>query len=105
MDIDRSLTTGREEACDRIQSCLPLLRAMGVLVTPHLHSGVTHILCDLIDDVHTINAVDIDAATFRDPTRGGEVLTHLRNVKGESEGGQQTLFISPMWVRRKWASV
>ena len=100
MDIDRSLNTGREEACDRVQSCLPLLRAMGVLVTPHLHSGVTHILCDLIDDVHTINVVDVDAETFRDPTRGRAILTHLRNAKG----GKQTLFISPMWVRRKWAS-
>ena len=100
VDIDRSLNTGREEACDRVHSCLPLLRAMGVLVTPHLHSGVTHILCDLIDDVHTIKVVDIDAETFRDPTRGGAVLTHLRNAKV----GNQTLFISPIWVRRKWAS-
>jgi hypothetical protein len=104
MDIDRSLNTGREEACDRIQSCLPLLRAMGGLVTPHLHSGVTHILCDLIDDVHIINLVDIDAESFRDPTRGGAILTHLQNARRESEGGKQTLFISPMWIRRKWTS-
>jgi hypothetical protein len=99
MDVARSLNT-----CDRIQSCLPLLRAMGGLVTPHLHSGVTHILCDLIDDVHTINAVDIVAETFRDPARGGVVLAHLRQATGESEEGKQTLFISPMWVRLKWAS-
>ena len=67
MDIDRSLKTGPVEACDRVQFYLPVLRTMRVLVTPHLHSGVTHILCDLIDDVRTIDVVDVDAETFRYP--------------------------------------
>jgi hypothetical protein len=35
-----------------------------IVQVPHLHSGVTHVLCDLIGGIHTINEVDIDAEMF-----------------------------------------
>merc|ERR1712137_849693 len=39
-----------DDPLDTIASCLPLARALGAIVTPHLHSGVTHVICNIKQD-------------------------------------------------------
>jgi ATP-dependent DNA ligase len=87
------------ESCDQIASSLPLARAMGALVTPYLHSGVTHIICDLKDGLESLayhGNVSDDA--FNNMNRGKRLVDRLK----EFEVPIHVTFVSPKWVRSLW---
>jgi ATP-dependent DNA ligase len=80
-----------------VASCLPLARAMGAQVTPHLHDGVTHVLCELAKDRVLWN--ECDGNWFAHVERGREICARLGAMhKGQSK----VVFVSPDWVRRHW---
>lgn len=87
-----------------ISSSVPLLRAMGCLVTSHLHTGVTHVLCDLKDDVQIAiwrqgKTLDV----FTDVSRGRRLLERLNEVK-EEETTPEVRLVSRRWVGSLWNS-
>lgn len=72
---------------------------MGALVTPHLHSGVTHIICDLKDGLESLayhGNVSDDA--FKNMNRGKRLVDRLK----EFEVPIHVTFVSPKWVRSLW---
>jgi hypothetical protein len=80
-----------------VASCLPLARAMGAQVTPHLHNGVTHVLCELKQDLLAWR--DFDATFFQHPKRANRIKTRL---SGMHKSQCDVLFVSPGWVRSQW---
>jgi len=67
---------------DEIMSALLLAKAMGGLVTPHLHSGVSLILCLLkpgMDEITYEESVT-SSDVFQDPERGQRLLHHLEHT-------------------------
>lgn len=80
-----------------VASCIPLARAMGAQVTPHLHNGVTHVLCELKQDL--LRWRDFDAQLFQHPTQANRIKTRL---SGMHKGPCDVTFVSPGWVRSQW---
>jgi hypothetical protein len=70
-----------EAQASRLSAAIPLLTSMGAYVTPHLHSDVTHILCDLRDGAEQIHVLgtseSIDPHTFVDASRGKEIAARI----------------------------
>jgi len=82
-----------------VASSLLLVKAMGAHVTPHLYHGVTHILCDLNQDMlHWNSSISISA--FGDSKRG-EVL-HQRLLDMEELQSVDITLVSLDWVRGQW---
>jgi len=82
----------------QIAAVLPLARAMGALVTLHLHDGVTHVLCDLKSDMQQIKyGDDVVATHFRDPVGGQRLLDRLHATSDRRIPGLK--LVSPDWVR------
>lgn len=77
-----------------VSSCLPLVRAMGAQVTPHLHNGVTHVLCEMRD---CCKWNDFDAAGFSDAKRARRIKTRLGMMNST-----RVMFVSPDWIRKQW---
>jgi hypothetical protein len=88
----------KDSGSEIILSVLPLAMAMGALVTPHLHSGVTHVLCDLTGDASTCNIEDATSANFRDPVRGQQFLDYLL---GSLPKNSNIELVAPTWIRSK----
>ena len=88
-----------DESCDSILASLPLARAMGALVTPHLHKGVSHILCDMKGgDDYIVYDTNSSVDFCRDIRRYEILLGRI-----ESIGLRGPLnFVSPDWIRSKW---
>ena len=89
-----------DDSTHGILSVLPIARAMGGVITTHLTSAVTHIVCDLKvgrqEDV-----LDLASATsnhFCDAERGGKLLDHLHSEKL----GNGVSLVHPNWVRSSW---
>ena len=80
-----------------VASCLPLARAMGVQVTPHLHDGVTHILCELKQDL--LPWKNFDANFFEHSKQANRMKTRLA---GMHKAQCDVIFVSPAWVRSQW---
>ncbi len=80
---------------DEITSVLPLVSAMGGLVTPHLHSGVTHIIC-LLEDVEIEDATCADNFILKE--RGRRLTDYLRQTFPRSK---KLKLVSPHWMRKK----
>ncbi len=88
-----------ESAMGEVASVLPLAKAMGAKVTPHLHQGVTHILCDIVCDKFNWHP-SISTNTFHDLKRGSSL--HQRLTEMNSDSSIDVLLISPSWIRSKW---
>ena len=91
-----------------VAASLPLATAMGAIVTPHLHSGVTHVLCEL--KRHTVIEwkATLPRSIFSDPEYGARL--HERLISLEDSAGlkrqrrRTVLLVSPAWMDEKWAS-
>jgi hypothetical protein len=83
---------------DTLLSVLPLAKAMGALVTPHLHSGVTHVLCDLIRDTSRCSLDGATLTIFRDSKKGRQLLDYLVGALHKKSNVQ---LVSPKWIRSK----
>jgi len=86
---------------DKVISTLPLVSAMGGLVTPHLHSGVTHIICLLKADIE----IPIEEAKCHDifvhKERGRCLMDYLRHQFPQNN---KLRLVSPDWIRNKLKS-
>mmetsp|Transcript_21953 Transcript_21953/g.60996 ORF Transcript_21953/g.60996 Transcript_21953/m.60996 type:complete len:1287 (+) Transcript_21953:202-4062(+) len=81
---------------DEITSVLPLVSIMGGLTTPHLHTGVTHIICLMRDDSeHPYeDAMSLDIFVCKE--RGHRLMQYLRqNFLHRNE----LKLVSPNWIR------
>eukprot|EP00535_Pseudo-nitzschia_heimii_P005514 CAMPEP_0197185110 /NCGR_PEP_ID=MMETSP1423-20130617/11181_1 /TAXON_ID=476441 /ORGANISM="Pseudo-nitzschia heimii, Strain UNC1101" /LENGTH=1333 /DNA_ID=CAMNT_0042636077 /DNA_START=94 /DNA_END=4092 /DNA_ORIENTATION=+ len=83
-----------ESNADEITSILPLISSMGGLITPHLHSGVTHVVCLLKCNI----AMPIEAAKsldlFVSKERGRLLIDCLDNRFPQKK---EVTLISPNW--------
>lgn len=96
---------------DILESCIPLARVMGALVTTCLDERVTHVLCNLAGDRDMVEySVEVSAQSFVDPARGQRLLDRLARLTGSSGqdhrpqvGKKPVALVSPAWIRkRKW---
>jgi hypothetical protein len=82
-----------------ISASLPMMRVMEAKVSAHLHKGVTHILCRLVDTV-CLPFIEFDAGKFADPKTARHMRTRLLML--HPNGANHVLFISPGWVQAKY---
>jgi hypothetical protein len=86
-----------------IASVLPLARVMGALVTPHLHAGVTHVVCELEEGTDfVVWTTTTEPSCFRDPARGQQVLNRLVKIDWGSAGSHTVSLVSVIWIREMW---
>jgi hypothetical protein len=86
-----------------IASVLPLARVMGALVTPHLHAGVTHVLCELGEGTDFVGwTTTTEPSCFCDPARGQQVLDRLVKLHWGSAGNHAVSLVSAKWIREMW---
>jgi hypothetical protein len=82
-----------------VASCMSLARVMGAQLSPHLHDGVTHILCELKGGSLMMKWDDFDANNFVCTKRGVRMKTRLRIMH---ETNCNVIFVSPEWIRSQW---
>ena len=87
------------KAVGSISSVLPLARAMGAIVTSHLHSGVTHILCELKRHKILEWSATLSRAVYSNEESGIRLHDRLLSLE---ESGAGILLVSPDWVNEKW---
>jgi hypothetical protein len=84
-------------------SLLPLARVMGAFVTPHLHAGVTHVLCELGQGTDFIVwTKKMEPSCFRDPARGQPLLNRLVKLDADRTGDHPVALVSAKWIRDMW---
>ena len=98
----RWMNIRKEHLRNHISSVLPLMAAMGAHITPHLHSGVTHVLCHLKSPQSQVWQPDTSNEIFSDQDRGKLLNSRLLELEGNQRDRNVTL-ISPAWVRMRWA--
>jgi hypothetical protein len=94
---ERERWEGTATETGAIASCLPLARAMGAAVTPHLHDRVSHILCELNKDF--ISWDEFSADRFANPKRAYRIKNRLTTMHGDN---CRVSFVSPDWIRNQW---
>lgn len=86
-----------------IASVLPLAKVMGALVTPHLHAGVTHVLCELGEGTDFVAwTTTTEPSCFRDPARGQQLLNRLVKLDSGRAGNHAISLVSAKWLREMW---
>jgi len=91
-------TERRGENADDVASVLPLASALGAILTPHLHNGVTHVLTELVGGLGYIAACAGGKEHFVSYERGEAVISRLGAL-----GILDTVkLVSPGWVRSQW---
>lgn len=85
---------------EAIMSVVPLVSVMGGLITPHLHSGVTHIICPLKEGTELSYEEGVTSLhIFACQERGQYLLDYLN---GELLFEKSTIkLVSTDWVRNK----
>ena len=90
-----------------VAASLPLATAMGAIVTPHFHNGVTHVLCQLKRHKFLKWTATLPRSIFSDSecaARLHERLISLEDSAGLKRQRRQTvLLVSPAWVDEKWS--
>ena len=77
---------------------MPLVSVMGGLNTPHLHSGVTHIICLLKTDDEFQYGDAMTEDMFVCKERGRRLMQYLdRDVSRQNK----IKLVSPTWIRKK----
>ena len=85
-----------------VAATLPLAKALGALVTPHLHSGVTHILCDLVRHKMLKWSSRHPLTIYSDPQSGSRLHERLISLEEISADWPGVLLVSPTWLEDKW---
>jgi hypothetical protein len=90
-----------------IFAVLPLLEVMGAVVSTHLHSGVTHILCEMKSKKKILKWTStLPRSVFANPEAGS--LLHERLLSLEESAALSTrkwgdvMLVSPEWVEETW---
>eukprot|EP00536_Pseudo-nitzschia_multiseries_P001547 jgi/Psemu1/322119/estExt_fgenesh1_pg.C_190073 len=85
---------------DEIMSVLPIVSVMGGLTTPHLHFGVTHIICLMKADGEYPYEDTMSLDIFVCKERGRRLMQYIRqNFPHRNE----LKLVSPTWIRNKLA--
>ena len=92
-----------------VASVLPLAKALGAIVTPHLHSGVTHVLCDLKRHTKLTWKSRGSCDIFTDKKSGLQLHERLVSLEESAvlEGNvdKHVLLVSPDWLEGIWNDV
>jgi len=89
----------------KVNAALPLAKALGAIVTPHLHSGVSHVLCDLRKH-KTIKWSSMHPLTIYSDIESGKLLNERLDSLEESaaisrSGGRSVMLVSPEWLEEQ----
>lgn len=90
-------------AMGQISSVLPLVKIMGAVVASHLHSGVTHVLCELKKHKILEWVITLPRSVYADDSSG--MLLHKRLMSLEEmapNDKKSILLVTPEWVREMW---
>ena len=94
--------TMASKSLGKVNAALPLAKALGAIVTPHLHSGVTHVLCDLKRH-KTLKWSSMQPLSIYSDRESGlrlnERLTSLEESAAiHRTGDRSVLLVSPEWL-------
>jgi hypothetical protein len=82
----------------RLQSTIPLAKAMGAVVTCHLHSGVTHILCNLSKGEKSLEwSRKLTSSIFDDVETGESLLFYMIQCSFHLP----VHLVSPEWIKKR----
>lgn len=90
-----------------LASSLPLARALGAQATPHLHDGVTHILCHLCDcDKVSWKPHSFRSDPFKFPERALSLHRRLLDLHPEATDEESVIveFVSPSWIQKQFSA-
>ena len=92
-----------------VASSLPLAKAMGAQVTPHLHDGITHVLVEMPRNISIEWRPGLSCHVFKDKVNGKALLNRLEELDDDVSfasrlGKGEVLLVTPEWVRRRWYS-
>ena len=89
----------------KVNAALPLAKALGTKVTPHLHSGVTHVLCDLARHKILKWSSMHPLAVYSDIESGLRLNDRLNSLEESAtigQTGERTVFlVSPEWLEEQ----
>lgn len=98
--------TMESKSLGSVAATLPLAKALGASVTPHLHNGVTHILCDLKRHRALEWSSMHPVTVFSDEESGSRLHERLISLEESAAmaGGSDAcvLLISPDWLEYRW---
>ena len=90
-----------------VAAALPLATAMGAIVTPHLHNGVTHVLCELKRHKSLAWSATLPRSIFSDPEYGARLHERLISLEDSAcmkrQQRKTVLLVSPEWMDEKWS--
>ena len=90
-----------------VAAALPLATAMGAIVTPHLHNGVTHVLCELKRHKSLVWSATLPRSIFSDPEYGARLHERLISLEDSAcmkrQQRKTVLLVSPEWMDEKWS--
>ena len=88
----------------RVAATLPLAKAMGAIITPHLHNGVTHILCDLKRHTMLSWSSMNPLSTFFDSESASRLHERLISIEDSAavDCVIDVMLVSPAWLEEKW---
>lgn len=91
----------------RVAATVPLAKAMGAIITPHLHNGVTHILCDLKRYKELIWSSLNPPSIFSDEESGSRLHERLISLEESAavDCDKDVMLVSPDWLEDKWTCV
>lgn len=85
-----------------VAATLPLAKALGAIITPHLHSGVTHILCDLVRHKILKWSSRHPLSIYSNPQSASRLHERLISLEEISADWPGVVLVSPTWLEDKW---
>ncbi len=87
-----------------ISSVLPLVKMMGAVVTNHLHSGVTHVLCELKRHKILEWAITLPRSVYSEERSGMLLHKRLMSLEEMAPNTEKAIvLVSPEWVHEMWS--
>lgn len=90
----------------QVTATLPLAKALGAIVTPHLHIGVTHVLCDLKRHKMLKWSSMHPLSIYSNAQSGSHLHERLISLEEsaalDGDSDFSVLLVSPDWLEEKW---
>ena len=91
---------------EEVAAVLPLAKALGAIITHHLHGGVTHVLCDLKRHKMLKWSSIRPLSVFADAESGSRLHERLISLEESATLGgdidKAVFLVSPDWMEEKW---
>lgn len=97
LDVSNQLSNVNSFEHSAVLSVLPLVRGSGAFVATKLHYGVTHVLCQLRDDLRKLPYAKATPNDFKEPNDGKRIIVALQNSSLYPDNCPD--FVSPAWAR------